>query len=190
VIRNLKPDLSCELFRLLSSWNAAVGNRIFSILVAATKYDTFLKQHTMNAIISEYSTTLDLRIDWSEMDVFGHINNVAFFKYIQASRVNYWEKIQLTKLHAQTNIGPMLASTGCDFKKPLFYPGNIQVLAKLDFLKNTSFGLSHIILDSAGDIAAIARDVVVLYDFNANTKATIPADLRENMEGIEKRLLS
>lgn len=39
--------------------------------------------------MDNYNTSLELRIDWSEMDLFGHVNNVAFFKYVQASRVNY-----------------------------------------------------------------------------------------------------
>ena len=42
--------------------------------------------------------TLQLRLDWSEMDLFGHINNVSYFKYIQASRVHYWEQSGISKL--------------------------------------------------------------------------------------------
>jgi len=40
--------------------------------------------------MSVFPSKLPIRIDWSEMDLFGHVNNVMYFKYIQASRVNYW----------------------------------------------------------------------------------------------------
>ena len=62
-----------------------------------------------------FPVKLELRIDWSELDYFGHVNNVSFFKYIQAARVNYWDQIGLTKSHLETHIGPMLASCKCDF---------------------------------------------------------------------------
>lgn len=116
------------------------------------------------------TSKLSLRIDWSEMDLFGHVNNVAFMKYIQAGRVNYWELIGLSKMHAEQNKGPMLAATSCTFYKPLYYPGNITVETSLEFIRTTSFGLHHRILNSDSAVAAEAHDVVVLYDFTDGTK--------------------
>lgn len=93
------------------------------------------------------ATELKLRIDWSEMDLFGHVNNVAFMKYIQAARVNYWESIGLTQIHTSLNKGPMLAQTTCTFLQPLYYPGQISIETSLAFIKNSSFGLTHRILN-------------------------------------------
>jgi acyl-CoA thioester hydrolase len=133
-----------------------------------------------------FPVQLELRIDWSEMDLFGHVNNLAFMKYIQASRVNYWEKIKLTDLFEETKTGPMLASTSCTFLKPLHYPGNIIVQVRLEFTKNTSFGLHHQILDETGEVAAEGHDVVVVYDFINKQKASIPGHIRENIGRLEK----
>src|SRR4051812_11214842 len=94
-----------------------------------------------------YNTELILRIDWSEMDLFGHVNNVSFFKYIQAARVNYWEKIGLTQHHNSNNKGPMLASAACRFKQPLFYPGSVMIRSRLGFIKTTSFSIEHLLLN-------------------------------------------
>lgn len=128
---------------------------------------------------------LILRIDWSEMDMFGHVNNVAFMKYVQASRVNYWEGVGITALHQATNIGPMLASTSCQFKKPLFYPGTVAIQANISFIKNTSFGIKHQIFDADGNLAAEADDVMVLFDFNKNEKAPFPSDIRKVIVQLE-----
>lgn len=40
---------------------------------------------------ADYKTEINLRIDWSDIDLLGHVNNVSYFRYIQASRVNYLE---------------------------------------------------------------------------------------------------
>ncbi|HXS37667.1 MAG TPA: acyl-CoA thioesterase [Flavipsychrobacter sp.] len=134
-----------------------------------------------------FPVKLQLRLDWSEIDLFGHINNVQYFKYIQASRVNYWEKTGLVSEFEKNKIGPILASTGCQFLKVLHYPGNIVVQARIEFMKNTSFGIHHEILNAEGEVVAEAHDVIVVYDFNKNEKAPIQKEFRDTVEKIEGR---
>jgi acyl-CoA thioester hydrolase len=137
-----------------------------------------------------YNTKLELRIDWSEMDLFGHVNNVSFFKYIQASRVNYWEKLGLNiNRPIGQSEGPMLAQTTCQFKKPLHYPGTVRIYSKVGLLKTTSFSLQHVLMDDNNDVAAEAEDIVVYYDFGKNEKARIPDLLRDKVKLIEQREL-
>ncbi|MBC8172441.1 MAG: acyl-CoA thioesterase [Chitinophagales bacterium] len=132
-----------------------------------------------------FTVKLDIRIDWSEMDIFRHVNNVMFFKYMQAARVHYWEVIGLYKDFNETNTGPMLVSASMQFRKPLFYPGNIIVQTTIEFIKNTSFGLLHQILNAQNEIVAEGNDVVVLYDFNTNEKVVIPQWLKDNITLVE-----
>jgi len=134
----------------------------------------------------KYKVKLELRIDWSELDYFGHVNNVSFYKYIQAARVNYWDQIGLTQSHRATNIGPMLVSCKCDFKRPLFYPGKITIYSRIDFIKETSFSLQHLIIDDKANISAEATDVMVMFDFNKNEKIVFPEDFRKRVETLEK----
>jgi len=136
-----------------------------------------------------FPVKLHLRLDWSEMDLFGHINNVSYFKFIQASRVNYWELTGLAASFSETKVGPILLSTGCQFIKPLHYPGNITVEVRMEFMKNTSFGLHHRIIAENGEIAAEAHDVIVNYDFNRNEKTPISDGFRSASEQIEGKKL-
>jgi acyl-CoA thioester hydrolase len=124
---------------------------------------------------------LHLRLDWSEMDLFGHINNVMYFKFIQASRVNYWEHVGFLNRYFKEKIGPILVSTGCQFSKPLFYPDNITIEVRVEFIKNTSIGLHHRILNGKNELCAEAHDVIVLYNFAKNEKVIIPMELKEAM---------
>lgn len=132
-----------------------------------------------------FSTKLELRIDWSEIDLFGHVNNVAILKYVQAARVNYAENIGLMQSQAETKIGPILASTSCQFRKPLFYPGQVTIYSNIDYIRNTSLRMQHEIYNDNSEIAAVAQDIIVLFDFCQNTKLTISKDIREKIEKIE-----
>lgn len=134
-----------------------------------------------------FHITLQLRIDWAELDLFGHVNNVMFMKYVQAARVNYWEKMGLYQDFLVSKKGPMLASVHCDFKKPLFYPGEVTIRSRVEFVKNTSFGFHHELLNADGEIAAEAHDVLVYFDFNTNQKAQLPETYRSAIEKIEQK---
>jgi len=125
-------------------------------------------------------TNISLRIDWSELDVFGHVNNVAFHKYAQTARLNFVDVIGLMELHKTQNIGFMVAETNCQFKKELLFPGNIQIQTKIDFVKNTSFALEHTMTNDAGDLVAIAKDVLVAFDFAKKEKCLIPSEIKSN----------
>ena len=137
--------------------------------------------------MDNFPLKLPLRIDWSEMDLFGHVNNVAYFKYLQAARVNYWEVSGLAAMFGETKIGPILLSTSCQFMKPLVYPGNIVVESRIEFIKNTSFGIHHRILNGQNELAAEAHDVIVTFDFNKNEKVPVADDFRNAVEKIEGR---
>lgn len=137
-----------------------------------------------------FPVKLQLRLDWSEMDLFGHINNVSYFKYIQAARVNYWEVTGLAATFNETKIGPILLSTGCQFMRPLHYPGQIVVESRMEFMKSTSFGLHHSIISEQGEIAAEAHDVIVNFDFNKNEKTAISREFRAAAEKIEGKSFS
>ena len=139
--------------------------------------------------MTDFSTSLKLRIDWSEIDLFGHVNNLAILKYVQAARVHFLETIGLMQLQSETKTGPILASITCQFAKPLFYPGEVTVFSKVDSIKNTSFEIQHAIYDDQNEIAARARDIIVFFNFVKNNKLLIPDDLREMIENLEKKTL-
>ena len=144
----------------------------------------------MNSGNTKSPIELKLRIDWSEMDEFSHVNNVMFFKYIQSARVNYWEQTGIYKKFKEEGIGPMVLSVNCRFIKPLYYPGEISIHTKTVFIQNTSFSFEHKIYNHLNECVAEATDILVMYDFNSNQKHVFPVHLRQAIEQIEGKSFS
>jgi acyl-CoA thioester hydrolase len=132
--------------------------------------------------MTAYTTSMRLRIDWSEVDSFGHVNNLAILRYAQTARLNYMEETGMMQFHTETGIGPVLASTSCQFKKQLFYPGQVTVNTVVDHIKNTSFHMRHTILNEDRKCVAEMHDVLVMFDYNKNIKQPIPEVFREKMK--------
>lgn len=126
---------------------------------------------------------MTLRIDWADLDLFGHVNNVAFFRYMQASRLVFCEKLGLSSLKEQGKLSFMVASSQCNFKKPLYYPGSVHVQTQVIEAGNSSFKLNHLMHDDSGVLSAEGFDVLVLYDYENSTKVSISELLRRQMLG-------
>ncbi len=136
---------------------------------------------------------LELRIDWSEIDLFGHINNLSILKYIQSARANYLEAIGMMPMQVEIKAGPILAATNCQFLKPLFYPGQVIIYSKINNIKNTSFSIQHVILNDQFEKVAEAQDIIVYYNFKQNTKLKLSDEMKlklnefdENQSGISE----
>jgi acyl-CoA thioester hydrolase len=124
---------------------------------------------------------MQLRIDWSDQDAFGHVNNLAILRYAQSARVHYLETIGMMRAHAEAGIGPVLASTSCQFRRQLFYPGQVTVHTLVDQVKTTSFHMRHRVLDEAGELVAEMHDVLVMFDYRRNAKLPVPQAYRDRM---------
>lgn len=121
---------------------------------------------------------LTLRIDWSEMDTYQHVNNLSFMKYMQSARVQFWELSGLYQMYSETKKGAMLVSSKCDFQHPLFYPGEVFIKTQIEFIKNSSFGLIHHLYNHENVLCAEGHDVAVCYDFTIHKTFRIPKRVR------------
>jgi acyl-CoA thioester hydrolase len=128
------------------------------------------------------TTIHHIKIDWSEIDLYGHVNNVAVMKYMQSARINFCEAAGINRLYLENKIGFMVVATNCQFKRPLFFPGNIRIETQVEQVKTTSFILNHQIYDDFENISAMGQDVLVMYDFNLFGKTEIPVDIKQKMK--------
>ncbi len=107
------------------------------------------------------------------------------FKYIQSVRVNYWEQSTLMGMYENDGIIPTLLSTQCRHIKPMYYPGNVKVKSSITYIKNSGFGLRHMLYNDQNECVADAQDVMVLLDEKTQEKVTVPQDIRAHIISIE-----
>lgn len=117
------------------------------------------------------------RIDWSDLDLLGHVNNIAFSRFFQAARVEYCGHIGMN-VYLGMKTGPILAASRVQFTAQLFFPGNVRILTRIRKAGGTSIVLEHALFDDRGTMCAFAEDVVVRFDFKAGTKIPLGDEIR------------
>lgn len=130
---------------------------------------------------------LNLRIDWSELDLYGHVNNVMIFKYVQGARINYCATIGLGTLNEKDKTGFIVAASNVQYKKKILFPGNLRIETHVSEIKNTSFRLDHQIFNDNKETVVEAYDIIVTYDYEKNDKQPVPTAIRTAIEKMEGR---
>lgn len=127
----------------------------------------------------DYPVTLTIPVQWSDMDALGHVNNARFFTWFESARIALFDRIGVAT-GGPAGIGPILATTSCDFLRPVVYPATLRVGARVSKVGETSIGMEYEIRDSDGSAGLYARgtSVAVLVDYRTMKKVRVPDDVR------------
>lgn len=123
--------------------------------------------------------SIEIPVAWGEQDAFGHLNNVVYFRYFESVRMHFLDRIGVLRSHNEHGIGVILASTTCDFKRPVEWPMRLMVRTGCTAVGNTSFTMTYEILDEQGALVATGTSVQVMYDYNAQAKVRVPDAVRQ-----------
>ena len=135
--------------------------------------------------INDFPVRVKIPVAWGEMDAYGHVNNIYYLRYFESARIQYFQELGLHDLKSQTGIGPILAQTTCRYLKPLQFPDQITVGAKLKSMSKSSFVMEYVIVSEKVGISAAGEGVIVMYDYNQSAKAELPGMVREAIEKLE-----
>jgi len=141
----------------------------------------------MHELLKDFTVVVDLNIEWGDMDALQHVNNIEYFKYFQAARIAYFEKINSDSVFGETPISLILASTQCKFIYPLAYPDSISVGVRVDAMADQYFTMKYAVVSEKHQrLAAIGDAKVVMFDYVNNQKASIPNEIRKTIIDLEK----
>jgi acyl-CoA thioester hydrolase len=140
-----------------------------------------------NAALQGFPVVIEIPVAWGEMDSFGHVNNIVYFRYFESARIAYFDAIGF---RGDDGIGPILASTHCRFRLPLTYPDTVRVGARAHDTGTDRFMMDYCVVSTRlNTVAAEGGGLVVAYDYSARTKASLPDAVRERLEALEHGVL-
>ncbi|QIX26050.1 acyl-CoA thioesterase [Nocardioides sp. JQ2195] len=122
-----------------------------------------------------------LRVRFSDVDIYGHVNNVKYFEFFQEARVAYMRRIWEENSEETDDVSVVLAQMDVDYRVPiLFRPEEYDVHSWVSHVGGSSFVIESEIRDpSTGDAAAggtlLSRARVVMVTFDAATQRAAPA---------------
>ena len=139
--------------------------------------------------LNEYPVKVTFPLVWGEMDAFGHLNNIFFFRYFESARIRYFEEAGLFGYMMETGIGPILAETSCKFKRPIQYPDQVTIGARTASYDEFTLNMEYIVVSEKSGRAALGTGAVVSFDYKNGKKVPVPEAVISAIEKLEGRKL-
>jgi len=120
------------------------------------------------------------------MDAFGHINNTVYFRYFEDARIAYFDQIGVHEQMKQIGVGPILATTQCNFRLPLDYPDHIHIATRSSILSPKKFNMEFVVFSKRhGAITAEGDGLIVYYDYANKKSCEIPSEIVTAIKKLE-----
>lgn len=140
----------------------------------------------MEKDLAAYPVVVEVPVAWGEMDAFGHVNNIVYFRYFETARIAYFEKLDVPEFLGRDPVGPILAETSCRFRAALSYPDTVSIGARVENVGEDRFIMRYAVFSHRlGRLAAEGEGVMACYDYRQNRKASVPAKLRQRIAALE-----
>jgi acyl-CoA thioesterase FadM len=127
-----------------------------------------------------HKTPMSVRI--GHIDVFGHLNNVAVFRLLEQSRIEYSIDVGLV---GWNELGLILARVDCSFRSQGFYQDMLVCGCKAVRIGRKSFTLRQEIWRADGTLIADADTVLVALGPDRVTPAQVSKEWRAKLSDWE-----
>jgi acyl-CoA thioester hydrolase len=135
-----------------------------------------------------FAVSLTIPVLWGDMDALRHVNNARYFAWFETVRIAYFERLRGGPAPtALSDFGPILASTKCDYLRPVVYPGTVDVGARVAEVGNSSVRMDYLVVrsDAPDEPCARGTSVVVLVRYATLEKVKVPDEMRAAITALE-----
>ncbi len=129
-------------------------------------------------------------VRFRDIDAFGHVNNAVVSSYVEQARVTYLRDVlDLDPIGPEDRMPLILAMIQVEYLSPIFLEDRLDVGSRVDWVGNTSIGMSHELRAEGGRDLARSTSVLVTYDYAQARPMPVPDDWRTALRAHEGRSL-
>ena len=123
--------------------------------------------------------TLELPVQWGDMDAAKHVNNTIYLRWIESARIAMFQKMQKGDFEFK-KIVPILAWQDCKYIFPVTYPDEVIIeLDVIELLEDRVLCERKIYSKKHERIVAIAKSLLMAYDMEELKKHPFPSAWRK-----------
>jgi len=134
-------------------------------------------------LLSAYPYITSITTRWMDNDVYGHINNVAYYSFFDTAANRFLIERGGLDIAAAAVIG-LVVESKCAYHAPLAYPQPLRAGVRVDKLGNRAVTYGIAIFGDEDVAAAHGHFVHVFVDRATRTPVAIPAALRTALASI------
>jgi len=115
----------------------------------------------------DFSFFTEVRVRFSETDMFGHMNNTVSFTYFEQARIDYFRHLGiLMPSVSDENVDsiPIVADLQCDYVKQVFFDDVLKIYTKIAKVGNSSMDIHYLAKNQHDGVCFTGRGTIVQMD--------------------------
>ncbi len=133
---------------------------------------------------ADYKHILPLQTRWADNDIYGHVNNVAYYAYFDTIVNDYLIAAGALDIHDGGVIG-LVVETGCRYFAPIAFPDRLEGALRVAHIGNSSVRYELAVLKEGEEEAVAEGHFVHVYvDRETRKPVKLPEKFREALEKI------
>jgi acyl-CoA thioester hydrolase len=104
-----------------------------------------------------------IQVRFSEIDMFGHLNNTVPFAYFEEARIQYFNHVGFMQrwTDKSSETIPVVANQQCDYLKQVYFGEQLKLYVKINQLGNSSMDIHYMAKDKEGSVCFVGRSTLV-----------------------------
>ncbi|MFO8146134.1 MAG: thioesterase family protein [Gillisia sp.] len=137
--------------------------------------------------IEDFKVVSTLNVQWGEMDAYKHVNNVAYVRWGETARIDYFVKIGMINPDLEkSEYAPILGFQSVKYIVPLEYPDIIKIGTRVEEIREDRVVFrSYFFSEKQDRLAAIMVHEIIFIDPVKGSKLLVPSYLTEKIKALE-----
>lgn len=118
--------------------------------------------HNAEEWMKGFQFSTQVRVRFSETDMYGHVNNTVIFTYFEYARIEYLKALGLmfTTESGQDNL-LVVADLQCDYMQQVFFDEVLTIYVKTESVGNSSMDLHYLVKNERDEVCFTGRGTLV-----------------------------
>lgn len=126
---------------------------------------------------------LSVEVPYGDIDAMGHLNNVAYLRYLEWARQKYW--LGMRGSTDFLDIDFVVARSEIDYRSSVAMGEVLEIDIHVSRMGRSSFDFSYRVTAADGRLVAEATTTQVCFDWRARRKTLLSPERRLEIEAFE-----
>jgi len=126
---------------------------------------------------------ISVEVPYGDVDAMGHLNNVAYLRYLEWARQKYW--LEMRGSTDFLDIDFVVARCEIDYRSSSHMGEVLEIDIRVSRMGNSSFDFAYRVTGEGGRLVAEATTTQVCFDWRARRKMPLSAERRREIEAFE-----
>ncbi len=137
----------------------------------------------MEKFLKQYPIHTQIQVPWGDMDALQHVNNVAYFRYFETARIDFFAQLGLLEQAQASGIGPVISENQAKYIKPVVFPDTLSIGIKISNIEKDRFIMHYQAFSHAQQkIVTTGSSNVVMFNFKTGQKAEVSRELLDILD--------